>query len=67
MMMNGKISSKKGEALLGMKVAADIQQKMVDLKTPANTPATLAKKSPKANPLIETGALRQHINWTASE
>ena len=38
-----------------------IQQEIVDLKEPPNAPATLALKSPKSNPLVNTGTLRRSV------
>lgn len=39
-----------------------VQQKITDVKTPPNAPSTIAKKG-SDNPLIDTGALRQSINY----
>lgn len=64
-MLLKKISSDKAKGVLGLKVQRDIQKAMTDLKVPANTPATKDRKG-SSNPLIDTGALRQHINWVIS-
>ena len=47
---------------LGEKVVADVQRKIVALKDPPNAPSTIAKKG-SANPLIDTGRLRQSIDF----
>lgn len=40
----------------------DIQRKIRDLDTPPNAPSTIRKKGTD-NPLIDTGRLRQSIDW----
>ena len=43
--------------------AADIlQQRIVDLKEPPNSPATIALKG-SDNPLVDTGHMRQAVTW----
>lgn len=39
-----------------------VQQKITDIKSPPNAASTIAKKG-SDNPLIDTGALRQSINY----
>lgn len=47
---------------IGMTAVADIQVKIVKLRTPPNAEATIrAKKS--SNPLIDTGHMRQSVNY----
>lgn len=46
-----------GNVAVGM-----VQQKITDVKTPPNAASTIAKKG-SDNPLIDTGALRQSINY----
>jgi hypothetical protein len=57
-----KMSAIKAAGILGLKAQSDVQKAMVSLKTPANAESTKARKG-SSNPLIDTGALRQHINW----
>lgn len=39
-----------------------VQEKITDIRTPPNAPSTIAKKG-SSNPLIDTGALRQSIDY----
>lgn len=48
--------------LLGMKITADVKRKIVELDEPPNAPATVEKKG-SSNPLIDTGRLRQGIDY----
>lgn len=48
---------------LGSLIAADIQKKMVDIRTPKNAALTIANKG-SSNPLIgTTGELKRHVTW----
>ena len=49
-------------SLIGMKMVGDIQKKIVDIRTPENAPATIARKG-FDNPLIHTGRMRQSITY----
>lgn len=51
---------------LGTYAKADVQRKIRALKTPPNAPSTIAKKGSR-NPLIDTGRLRQSIEYTIGE
>jgi len=55
-------SAKQAAELLGLKMVGDVQKKIVDVRTPPNAPATIAKKG-FDNPLIQTGRLRQSIAY----
>lgn len=46
---------------IGTSQANAIQKSMVDLKQPANRPATLRQKFPKSNPLVNTGMLIRSV------
>ncbi len=48
---------------IGEYAVSDVKQYITDLKSPPNSSATLAAKSPKSNPLINTGRLRGSIVW----
>jgi hypothetical protein len=48
---------------IGVVAVAKTQQYMTELKTPPNAASTIAKKG-SANPLIDTGALRQSITYS---
>ncbi len=47
---------------IGLFIVGLIQEKMVDLREPANHPYTVQKKG-SSNPLIDTGHLRQSITY----
>lgn len=47
---------------LGLKAQGDVQQSIVDLRSPPNAPATIKKKG-SSNPLIDTGAMRQAVTF----
>ena len=47
---------------VGAVATADVQRKIRDLREPPNAPSTIAKKG-SDNPLIDTGRLRQSIDW----
>lgn len=49
--------------LVGSGAAADVQDKIRDLRDPPNAPMTLARKYPGDNPLIDTGRMRQAISF----
>jgi hypothetical protein len=55
-------TGKKALSLLGLKMVSDIQRKIVAIRTPANSEATIARKG-FDNPLIHTGRLRQSITF----
>ena len=46
----------------GALAAGIIKEVIMDLDSPPNAPATIAKKK-SSNPLIDTGAMRQHVTW----
>lgn len=60
--IDGRQKLDKGLGLLGARLVADIQQTMRNFDDPANAPSTIARKG-FDNPLIETGRLRQSIDW----
>lgn len=60
--IDGKRGLDQGLNLLGLKVTGDVQRKIRDLKTPVNAPLTIALKG-SANPLIDTGRMRQSIDY----
>jgi len=61
-LLNCRISAKTLCERLGAKMVADAQEKLTDLDTPPNAPATIAKKG-SSNPLIDSGGLRQRITY----
>ncbi|KOY81571.1 hypothetical protein I6G82_08365 [Lysinibacillus macroides] len=60
--LNRRIGAKTLCERLGAKMVADVQEKLTDLDTPPNAPATIAKKG-SSNPLIDSGGLRQRITY----
>jgi len=61
-MVAGEISSSKAVAILGEAVKADVQRKIETLSDPPNSDETIEHKG-SSNPLIDTGAMRQSIQW----
>lgn len=59
---SGRIDARTLCERLGAKMVADIQEKLTDLDTPPNAPATIAKKG-SSNPLIDSGGLRMRITY----
>jgi len=53
---------RRGLGRLGAKAAGDVQRTMTALSSPPNAPSTVAKKGAD-NPLIDTGRLRQSIDF----
>ena len=49
-------------SLVGAYAADVVQQRIVDLKEPPNSPLTIKIKG-SSNPLIDTGHLRQSVTW----
>ncbi|MGN8233231.1 hypothetical protein ACTHAL_001459 [Priestia flexa] len=47
---------------VGARAAADIQEKITTLRTPANSTIT-AKNKGSSNPLVDTGGLRARVTW----
>ena len=52
----------RGANLVGAYAADVIQQRIVDLKEPPNSPITIALKG-SSNPLVDTGHMRQSVTW----
>lgn len=59
-LMSGKTTAREMCEKLGARMQKDIQRKMREIKTPPNSPSTIAKKGSN-NPLIDTGRLRQSV------
>lgn len=58
----GRISITKALGIMGSLIKGNIVQKIVDLRSPANADSTIRAKG-SSNPLIETGRLRQSIDY----
>ena len=58
----GRMSVKKALGIMGALIKGNILQKVVDLSSPANAKATIDAKG-SSNPLIDTGRLRQSIDY----
>lgn len=61
-LLNLRINARTLCERLGAKMVADIQEKLTDLDTPPNAPATIAQKG-SSNPLIDSGGLRMRITY----
>ena len=60
--MIGKISSDRAHGILGLLLQRDIVREIDRLVTPRNAARTIRLKG-SSKPLVNTGALRQHISW----
>lgn len=58
----GKISIPKALAIMGSLIKGNIVQKVVSMRSPANADSTIKAKG-SSNPLIDTGRLRQSIDY----
>lgn len=56
----GRASTKHVLGTVGEYMTGKVQAKIVSLRTPPNSPATIARKG-SSNPLIDTGQMRQSI------
>ena len=52
--------------LVGSFVASLISKKIVDIKSPPNSPKTIEDKK-SSNPLIDTGQLKNSITWEVNK
>lgn len=50
---------------VGALAVGSVQQMVVDVKSPPNAPSTIRKKG-SANPLVDTGAMRQSVHYKLS-
>lgn len=62
----GTMSPKQALGLMGEFVRARIVVKITTLQDPPNAPSTIAQKG-SANPLIDSGRMRQAISWEVEE
>jgi len=60
--INGKTTSAKAVAILGEELKKDIQAKIVAMSDPPNSDETADRKGSNS-PLIDTGTMRQSIQW----
>jgi hypothetical protein len=60
--LRGKISDRRAQRILGFALQRDLQSSIRELKTPPNSPLTIALKGSK-NPLIDSGLFVRHIAW----
>lgn len=58
----GKMSMEKALGIMGTLIKGNIVQKIVDLRSPANADSTVQAKG-SSNPLIDSGRLRQSIDY----
>lgn len=78
LVLDGKLTPKKGLELVGLQVAVDVKQAITDLDSPPLADSTIARKLAKsglkgqkaqsyaeggANPLIDTGHMRQSVTY----
>ena len=60
--MRGEGTTRRALERLGIASQGHIQQSIVDLRSPANSPATVAAKG-SSNPLIDTGEMRAAVTF----
>ena len=58
----GRMSITKALGIMGTLIKGNIVQKIVDLRSPANADSTIRAKG-SSNPLIDSGRLRQSIDY----
>jgi len=58
--LSRRITPDQARGLLAVQAVADVQKRIVDIRTPPNAKETIARKG-SSNPLIDTGRLRQSI------
>lgn len=58
----GEISGEDAMSLLGLKVVSDVKAKIVEIREPANTAGTIARKG-SSNPLIDSAHMQNSITW----
>ena len=63
-MIAGDMTKMQAVAILGEAVKADVQRKIQTISEPANSDETIAQKG-SDNPLVDTGTMRQSIQWEA--
>lgn len=61
-MADGSMDLEKALGLLGVAGADKISQKIVSIRTPPNSAATIRRKG-SSNPLVDTGQLKNSITW----
>lgn len=57
-----RITTDQAVFVIGETAVADVKAKIISLRDPPNADLTIKLKK-SSNPLVDTGALRQHINW----
>ncbi len=57
-----KMTMEEAATITGLQMVADVQDKITELKDPPNAPSTIKRKG-SDNPLIDTGHLRNQINY----
>lgn len=60
--LRGEVDTRTILNRLGAVAQGDVQQEIVDLKSPPNSPTTIKMKG-SSNPLIDTGEMRQKVTW----
>lgn len=63
LMIHGKITEEESLKIVGEEYQAYIKETYVAIKQPPNAPSTIAAKGGKANPLIDTGQLKNSVGY----
>ncbi|MBW2672317.1 MAG: hypothetical protein JRD89_02725 [Deltaproteobacteria bacterium] len=61
-MIQGYLDAETLLSRLGEYITGLIKQKITDIRTPPNAPATIQRKG-SSNPLIDTGRMRMSVTW----
>lgn len=64
--LRGEVGTRQVLSKLGVLGQNDIQDEITSLRSPPNSPVTIALKG-SDNPLIDTGEMRQSVTWKIDE
>lgn len=64
--MQGQSDMRRALERLGLVAQGHIQQSIVGMRSPANSPVTVAAKG-SSNPLIDTGEMRQSVTYVVED
>lgn len=60
--VSGRMTAKRALSIVGARMQAFVQEKIISLNDPPNAPSTIARKK-SSNPLIAEGQLLRTIGW----
>lgn len=65
-MASGKISVRRGLSIIGLKSQAIVRKRIVEIDSPPNAPATIARKG-SSNPLVDTSQMVREVDYRVTE